>query len=158
MTTETQSIPNIEIDNKTLVGAVESIDLPVLGLTNINTRIDTGAQTSALHVDHIVVHEDKKHLSFEFHPDFHDIDKTIRCKAEIHARRWVKSSNGERERRYVIKTQAVMNAIEWDIELTLTDRSTMTHLMLLGREALAGQFVVDPGSDFVASTEVNTSK
>ncbi|MFC4699066.1 ATP-dependent zinc protease [Glaciecola siphonariae] len=139
------------VNDRVMVGVVESIDLPLVGLSSINTRIDTGAQTSALHVDHIVVHKEDKQVSFEFHPDFHDIDKTIRCRAPIHDRRWIKSSNGERERRYVIKTQAMMSGISWDIELTLTDRSSMTHLMLLGREALSGMFIVDPGADYVAS-------
>ncbi|WP_371193376.1 ATP-dependent zinc protease [Glaciecola sp. SC05] len=143
--------PLNDLKDRTLVGVVESIDLPKLGLSAINTRIDTGAQTSALHVDHIVVHKKEKRVSFEFHPDFHDIEKTIRCNTPIHDRRWIKSSNGERERRYVIKTQALMGGIPWDIELTLTDRSSMTHLMLLGREALSGMFIVDPGADFLAS-------
>jgi hypothetical protein len=141
------------LNEKVIVGVVESIDLPELGLTQINTRIDTGAQTSALHVDHIVVHKAEKRVSFEFHPDFHDIDKTIRCNAPIHDRRWIKSSNGERERRYVIKASALMSTIVWDIELTLTDRSSMTHLMLLGREALSGVFIVDPGAEFLASNQ-----
>ncbi|MBT1452046.1 RimK/LysX family protein [Glaciecola sp. XM2] len=139
------------LEDKVIVGVVENIDLPALGLTQITTRIDTGAQTSALHVDHI--HFDKKSnvVSFEFHPDFHDIDKTIRCQADVHARRWIKSSNGERERRYVIKTNALMTSIAWDIELTLTDRSSMTHLMLLGREALVGMCMVDPSEEYRAS-------
>lgn len=140
-----------DAQERTLVGVVESIYLPELGLSAINTRIDTGAQTSALHVDHIVVHQQEKRVSFEFHPDFHDIEKTIRCSTPIHDRRWIKSSNGERERRYVIKTKAIMGKLEWDIELTLTDRSSMTHLMLLGREALSGMFIVDPGAEFLAS-------
>lgn len=140
-----------DANERTLVGVVESIDLPELGLASINTRIDTGAQTSALHVDHIVVHKKEKRVSFEFHPDFHDIEKTIRCNTPIHDRRWIKSSNGERERRYVIKTKAFMGGVAWDIELTLTDRSSMTHLMLLGREALSGMFIVDPGAGYLAS-------
>ncbi|MEC7282662.1 MAG: RimK/LysX family protein, partial [Pseudomonadota bacterium] len=37
----------------------------------------------------------------------------------------------------------------WDIQLTLTDRSEMTYLMLLGREAMRGQFIVDPEHDFL---------
>jgi hypothetical protein len=144
-------VSNELLSERPLVGVVESIDLPLLGLHGINTRIDTGAQTSALHVDHIVVNKAAQRVSFEFHPDFHDIDKTIRCDAAIYARRWVKSSNGERERRYVIQTQAVIGEITWDIELTLTDRSSMTHLMLLGREALSGNFLVDPGEEYLVS-------
>lgn len=139
------------MNEKMLVGVVETLDLPQLGLTNIATRIDTGAKTSALHVDHISTNDRDGTIHFEFHPDFHDIKKTIKCSAKLHDTRWIKSSNGERERRYVIKTKATLGTKQWTIELTLTDRSTMNHLMLLGREAMEGELLVDPSQTFVAS-------
>ncbi|MCV2884098.1 RimK/LysX family protein [Aestuariibacter sp. AA17] len=140
------------MSQKIMVGVVESIALPSLKLANIATRIDTGAKTSALHVDHIVVDDAQRIVHFEFHPDFHDIKKTIKCSAPLHDRRWIKSSNGEREQRCVIKTQATLGAsLSWDIEITLTDRSSMNHLMLLGREAMEGVVIVDPEAHFLAS-------
>ncbi|WP_240485103.1 ATP-dependent zinc protease [Aestuariibacter salexigens] len=139
------------IGDKILVGVKEDIDLPNLGLQGVTTRIDTGAQTSALHVDHISEDVDNGIVYFEFHPDFHDIDKTIQCSAKLHDSRIVKSSNGTKEKRFVIRTVAKLGSLEWDIELTLTDRSSMNHLMLLGREALQAHFLVDPAKDFLAS-------
>ena len=44
-----------------------------------------------------------------------------------------------------------MAELNWDIQLTLTDRSEMTYLMLLGREALAGKFLVDPALEYELS-------
>ena len=55
------------------------------------------------------------------------------------------------EKRYTIKTEIQMAELNWDIQLTLTDRSEMTYLMLLGREALAGKFLVDPALEYELS-------
>lgn len=136
---------------KILVGSKETIDLPELGLFGIATRIDTGAQTSSLHVDHISENKETGMLDFEFHADSHDVSKTKKCSAKILGRKRVKSSNGEIERRYIINTLAVMADLKWTIRLTLTDRSKMVHLMLLGRQAMKGVMFVDPEFSYLAS-------
>ncbi len=46
------------------------------------------------------------------------------------------SSNGEKELRYVISSTLRVADDEWPIEITLTNRATMTSRMLLGRTAL----------------------
>ena len=141
-----------QFDGKMVIGVAEKIDLPDLGLSSVATRIDTGAKTSALHVDHIEIDEEAGSVKFWFHPDSHDVDKIVKCSARIHDIRWIKSSNGEKERRCVIKTAAQIGDLNWSIELTLTDRSVMKHLMLLGREALAPHFVIDPSEDYLADS------
>ena len=138
---------------KILVGARETIDLPELELFEVATRIDTGAQTSSLHVDHISENKVTGMLDFEFHPDSHDVTKTIKCSAKIVDRKRIKSSNGEKERLYIINTLAVMGELTWTVRLSLTDRSSMNHLMLLGREAMKGEMLVDPEFSYLASVE-----
>lgn len=138
---------------KILVGARETIDLPELELFEVATRIDTGAQTSSLHVDHISENKVTGMLDFEFHPDSHDVTKTIKCSAKIVDRKRIKSSNGEKERRYIINTIAVMGELKWTVRLSLTNRSSMNHLMLLGREAMKGEMLVDPEFSYLASVE-----
>jgi hypothetical protein len=61
----------------------------------------------------------------------------------------VKSSTATSQRRYVIETDIVMADQRWQIQLTLTDRSEMTYLMLFGREAMVGRFIVDPELEYV---------
>lgn len=138
---------------KIIVGARETIDLPELGLFGIVTRIDTGAKTTALHVDHIYEDKDTGMLNFEFHPVSHNVKKTIKCSVKILGKKRIKSSNGDIEHRFIIKTMAVMGKLEWTIRLSLTDRSSMNHLMLLGRQAMKGYIIVDPEFNYLATQE-----
>ncbi|MEE4246813.1 MAG: RimK/LysX family protein [Kangiellaceae bacterium] len=139
--------------DKPLIGHIESLNLPQLNIKNLPVRVDTGAKTSSLHVDDIrqQVIDGKPHVKFKIHPELHDISNTIECCAPIHDIRRVKSSNGQSEQRYVIESRAELGTTDWDIEITLTDRSEMTYLMLLGRQAIAGNFYVDPSRSFIQS-------
>ncbi|AMJ88953.1 MULTISPECIES: ATP-dependent zinc protease family protein [Alteromonas] len=137
--------------NKKIVGAVELCDLPAFTITDLNVRVDTGAATSSLHVDNIEEFEvdDELWIRFDIHPDIHNVDRVVRREVKVEAKKRVKSSTATREKRYVIITPIVMDSVQWDIQLTLTDRSEMTYLMLLGREAMSGHFLVDPEHDFL---------
>ena len=139
--------------DRIILGHIESIELPELGIKQLTVRVDTGAQTSSLHVDNIQRDyiDGKPAVSFDIHPEIHNVEKTVRCTALLHDVRKVKSSNGMSEQRYVIKTSAVLGDHRWDIEITLTDRSDMTYLMLLGRQALSEHFYIDAANAFVAS-------
>jgi len=137
--------------NKKIVGAVELCDLPAYTITDLNVRVDTGAATSSLHVDNIEEFEvdDELWIRFDIHPDIHNVDRVVRREVKVEAKKRVKSSTATREKRYVIVTPIIMDSVQWDIQLTLTDRSEMTYLMLLGREAMSGHFLVDPEHDFL---------
>ena len=141
------------MNNRIIIGHIEAINLPELGIRQLPARVDTGAQTSSLHVDNIVqvTKNGKPAVEFDIHPEMHDVDKIIRCSARLHDMRKVKSSNGMSEQRYVIKTPAQLGDHSWDIEVTLTDRSDMTYLMLLGRQAISDHFYVDVSQTFIAS-------
>lgn len=140
-----------KINNKLLVGSLEECDLPDLEITNLNIRVDTGAQTSSLHVDNIEefrkpgkTKKDDLWVRFDIHPDIHNVDTIVKREARVKQQRQIKSSNATRQKRVVIDTTIRLGGEEWPIELTLTDRSGMTYLMLLGREAMNGRVIVDP--------------
>jgi ribosomal protein S6--L-glutamate ligase len=134
--------------DKIIIGKEEWCCLPELGLTAIKARVDTGARTSALHAFNICTHtEDGKQIvTFDIHPLQHNRKVTQRCHAPIIDRRDVRSSNGEVERRYVIKTPLKLGGESWDIEVTLTNRDAMGYRMLLGREAMHSRVLIDPDS------------
>lgn len=142
---------------KILVGALECCDLPELGITNMPVRVDTGATTSSLHVDNLeeFVQDGKRWVRFDIHPDIHNVDKIITTTARLMSKKTVKSSTADKERRVVIKTTFGLAGKKWKIKLTLTDRSSMSFLMLLGREAMQDRIIVDPSFDYLASTPSN---
>ena len=140
---------------KFLVGALEFCDLPDLGLTNLQMRVDTGAATSSLHVDNIeeFLLEDKRRVRFDIHPDVHNVDEVFTATAPLSGKKVVKSSSADKEKRVVIKTAIKLGGETWKIKLTLTDRSTMNNLMLLGREAMKDRILVDPSQSFILSED-----
>ena len=143
--------------DRMIIGHIENIDLPDLGIYQLTVRVDSGAQTSSLHVDNILrtSMDGKPAVAFDIHPEIHNVDKVVRCQAVLVDVRKIKSSNGVAEQRYVIKTVARLSDFSWPIEITLTDRSDMTYLMLLGRQAMADHFYIDPSQAFAASEGFN---
>lgn len=141
--------------SKRTVGCLELCDLPQLAIECLNVRVDTGAKTSSLHVDNIEEYEreGEKWVSFDLHPDCHDVAQVVRREARVKDMRKIKSSTATLERRYVIETTIVMASMDWVIQLTLTDRSEMTYLMLLGREAMQGRLIVDPEHEYLLGGE-----
>jgi hypothetical protein len=141
------------MNNKIIIGRLESIDLPQLGIEDLQVRVDTGAKTSSLHVDNIKksIVDGMHQVTFDIHPDAHSVDRIVTCSAPISDIRKVKSSNGTSEQRYVINTAIVLGSESWAIEITLTDRSDMSYLMLFGREAIGERFLVDPSKVFLGS-------
>lgn len=139
------------LNNKILVGCTELCDLPDLEISRLNVRIDTGAKTSSLHVDNITEfrRDKKKWVSFDIHPNIHNVDQIVRREAKIKAKRIIKSSNATSQSRYVIETTFQLAGKSWTIQLTLTDRSDMTYLMLLGREAMENRIIVDPSEEYL---------
>jgi hypothetical protein len=139
--------------SKIIIGRLESIALPALAINDLQVRVDTGAKTSSLHVDNIKksIIDGVHSVTFDIHPDVHNVDTMLQCVAAISDIRKVKSSNGTTEQRYVIQTPVVLGKEEWSIEITLTDRSDMSYLMLFGREAIGSRFLVDPSKVFLGS-------
>src|SRR6056297_2236483 len=119
-------------------GWEEWISLPDIGVPALRAKVDTGARTSALHAFDIETFgpSSKPKVRFTVHPIPGRDDLVIPCSAPIIDRREVASSNGEKELRYVIESTLSVNGDSWPIEITLTNRSTMTSRMLLGRQAL----------------------
>jgi hypothetical protein len=134
-----------------IVGWREVIALPDLGITELKAKIDTGARTSALHAYDIelVRRGGKKHVRFKVHPLQRDAGLVVEAEAPLVDERMVRTSGGHHELRPVIATTVELLGLTWPIEITLARRDVMGFRMLLGREALRGRALVDPGHSFV---------
>jgi hypothetical protein len=128
------------------------VALPDLGVPEIKVKVDTGAKTSAIHAFDVKERtiDGVKHVEFVLHPVPRRKRPQVKCLAEIKEKRKVRSSNGMWERRYVITTTLAIGDKSWPIELTLTNRDQMGFRMLLGREAMKRQLVVDPAKSYHA--------
>jgi hypothetical protein len=133
---------------KSQLGRRELIDLPALALRGVEAKVDTGAYTSAIHCDEVrlvpdavtgqpVLHVrllDPKHPPTDGRPlAFQEFDQRL-----------IRSSNGEVQARYVIKTVVRLYGKNFTTEFSLADRSDLRYPVLLGRALLRqGRFVVD---------------
>ncbi|MEM9129069.1 MAG: 30S ribosomal protein S6--L-glutamate ligase [Pseudomonadota bacterium] len=125
-------------------GWEEWIGLPDLGVPALRVKIDTGARTSALHAFDIETFgsSSKPKVRFTVYPIPGRDDLVIPCSAPLVDRREVASSNGEKELRFVIESKLEVAGQQWPIEITLTNRASMTNRMLLGRQALKDHITI----------------
>lgn len=138
------------MQDKTLIGSEEWCSFPQLGIPAIKARVDSGAKTSALHAINIKIFDrnGEEWLKFDINPIQNNSKSVIHCEAQLVDQRIVKSSNGTREKRYVIRTDVGLGTHTWQVEVTLTNRDSMGFRMLLGREAMVGRLIVDPEKKF----------
>lgn len=135
--------------SRMIVGWQEWVALPALGLPALKAKIDTGAKTSALHTHSIEPYGParRRKVRFSVRPRPDD-DLEVVATADVVDQREVTSSNGVRELRYVIETDLSLGGRRWPIEVTLTNRVHMAYRMLIGRQAIPTDMLVDCAASF----------
>lgn len=133
------------------VGWREWVGLPDLHVGAIKAKIDTGARTSALHAYRIEPFRraGALWLRFELNPIQRSHAMQVRCEAPAVGERTVRNTGGGIERRYIINTLLRLGEATWSIELALTNRDHMGFRMLLGRTALQGRVLIEPGRSYL---------
>ena len=137
-----------------VIGWREMLCLPDLNIERIKAKIDTGARTSALHAFHCqeFKQNDQTMIRFEIHPFQRDNKQSVLAEAQLLEYRKVTSSGGHAQIRPVIITTVKLGQHQWQVELTLTNRDSMGFRMLLGRQALKKQFLINPSKSFLQSS------
>ena len=130
---------------KQIIGRKEKIDLPEFGLFSIDAKIDTGAYTSSIHCSHIVLTEEEGIEKINFHiPLFNNSESLIKVfQTDQFKIKNIKSSFGQIEKRYVIRTKIRVAGRLITSDFSLTDRSEMKNPILIGRKILKNKFLVD---------------
>jgi hypothetical protein len=139
-----------------VIGCIEPVDIPAFGLFGIAARVDTGALTSALHVESITELPGGR-VAFEVRA-VSGRGPTLRHVASVARRGRVRASTGNLTMRVFVATRVQIGAVLRRVEIGLVDRRKMEFPMLLGRTALAGFFVVDPALEWTVQAATPTAK
>lgn len=135
-------------DAPLVIGVTEYVDIPAWRILRLRAKIDTGARSSALHVENIR-ELGAGRVRFDVRLSRSERDRRVTVEARIARRGHVRPSSGEPEERIFVAVKVRIGPIEREIELSLVDRGRMIFRMLIGRRALAHAFLVDPGRRYV---------
>jgi hypothetical protein len=135
---------------KQIIGATAKLTEVTTGFT-FPARIDTGAESCSLHVEKITI-TDKVRRRVD------NVGKTIRFLVinEKGEQQWIETkiatavrvksgtiTNGEFDHRYKVPLTFELNGFRKEVMVTLNDRTHMEYPLLIGRNFLSGDFLVD---------------
>ena len=119
-----------------VIGAVETLRVTEADLT-LRARIDTGAAASSLHATDIRLEGRRAHFQLE-----DDRGTQRMLSAEVVDVAYVRSAHGT-EPRPRVALHLALGDVTKRVRVSLRDRSAMEYKLLVGRDFLAGDFVVD---------------
>jgi len=134
--------------DKKVIGRKELVSIIDLELFNLDAKIDTGADSNALHCDDIFIDEDKN-VHFTLLDEIHESYHGKRMILPLYKLKKVKSSNGQIQLRPSVKLTILFMGKKYKTILSLTNRADMKYPMLIGRRFLSGKFLVDVELEYV---------
>lgn len=131
-----------------VIGWAELVDIPEWNIMRLRAKMDTGARTSALHVENIQeVGENRVRFDVRLHRK--KLDRRVTVEAPIVRRAKVRPSSGVSETRIFVRARVHIGATTEEIELSLVSRERMLFRMLIGRSALRHRFLIDTSRRYV---------
>jgi hypothetical protein len=110
----------------------------------LEARIDTGAETSSIHAEDIqlVEKDGKRYVRFALkNPDNGEL---VNLERRLHRRILVKqTTDAPPDRRYVVRLWVTLGDKRTWLDVSLTDRTDFDYPLLLGRNMLLDEFIVD---------------
>lgn len=139
------------MQNKKIVGRKELISILDLELFDLDAKVDTGADSNALHCDHIEINDGNVSFTLldEIHPAYHGKRITL----PIYKIKRVKSSNGQLQERPSVKVSVEFFGKKYKSVISLTNRADMKYPMLIGRVFLKDRFLVDVAKEYLSSSK-----
>jgi hypothetical protein len=127
------------------------VGLPGLGVPWVKAKLDTGARSSALHAFDVeeIERDGGAWVRYVVRPWQRSDEDLVTVESPVLDRREVRSSSGHAEERYVVSMDVSISSRVVAAEVTLSNRDEMGFRMLIGREALRGGFLVDPGRSYL---------
>ena len=140
---------------RVIIGWREWVDFPDWSL-KMRAKADTGAKSSAIDCAEIEELPNNR-VRFTVRLDRKE-KKVITLEENIKMRKRVRSSTGHPTDRIFVETTLLLAGIEKTIIVSLVCRKRMIHRLLLGREALGNDFLVNSSVDHWATPKRITKK
>lgn len=133
------------VHGKSIFGWTERVKLVDADMT-LEAKLDTGAETSSLHAPDPEPFEkdDEEWVRFEVTDgdgNGHTFERPVKHTIRI------RSASGVTER-YVVELALCVGTVEQTREINLADREELSTPMLVGRNFMAGEILVDPSEEF----------
>lgn len=138
------------------IGRSEKIELKGIFEGKIPARIDTGATLSSIWASDIKV--DNKTLSFKLFDKSSNLYTGNDVYMSDFGMRTISTSTGQLEERYVVKMSVKIGRKVIKARFTLADRSTQAYPVLIGRNVLRNNFIVDVYDDKGADRRAEQAK
>jgi len=132
---------------KQVVGWVETVKVYPGGIT-VKAKVDSGAKTSSLDCECIkpFKRDGKDWLSFSVKN--HE-GVVVRLEKPVERIARIKRHFGEAQVRYVVKLGICLGSTYREAEVTLVDRTGFNYPLLVGRNFLGDDFLIDPSTTFL---------
>lgn len=139
-----------EATAKRTIGATARLQEVSTGIT-FKARVDTGAKSCSLHIEEIHFDNPSKNMRKNINDmarfrirdaegKDHWIEEKIVCTVQV-------KTSGKKERRYKVWLTLRHGDVEKRVKVTLNDRSQMEFPLLIGRNFLCDDFLVDVSVD-----------
>ncbi len=135
---------------KQVIGWLETV-LIYPGEVKMRAKLDTGAKSSAVNV--LLLNKIERNgetwVSFELQNDRNKKKrKTVIVEKKVVRTIKIKKKGGGLQERYVVMLEICLGGMKKQIKASLVDRSNFNYQVLIGRDDLADDFLVDPDVSF----------
>lgn len=138
-----------------VAGWKEYADFPEWGLRRVKVKLDTGARSASIGAALCAVIDNPdgtREAELHLAPHRRRPDRVTVVRVPVVGFKTVKSSHGDPTVRPVVEVQVRLGPVTRRVRATVSNRAGMLVAVLLGRLALAPEFVVDPGRKYVLKT------
>ncbi len=148
--------PDRVAERPLLIGWKEFVAFPEWGVRRVKAKIDTGARTSALDAVGYDLFDDGSgpRARLRLALDRRHPERLTVVEAPVLGMVEVRCTSGATELRPLVEVEMRLGPVRKRIRLTVTNRSAMRFRMILGRLALAEDFVVDVSQKYLLRRRV----
>ena len=131
---------------KTIIGWIEKVCI-CPGPCLIRAKLDTGAKNCSLNAQHITEFQRNGEPWVRFDITSKSGEK-MTLERKVHRIASIKRHEAMVQRRFAIRLGICLGTVYKEVEVNLVDRSDFLYPLLIGRNFMSGDLIVDPSTKF----------